>query len=292
MATARGLGSVCIAASAFSMAACGGGAALLHPAHVLGEGRVSAGAGASGQFVFGKGADAIDRGYSSTNGTSPGDAAERAFLEGAVSQATLAPGIAPWVGARAGLGGKYEGGVAYTGRAARIDARHAFGDDTVAVSIGLGASAVLMHPPSNHELPQPGITTPAGRFSGRTNNLSATGWGLDVPVIVGWRSDASLVEAWAGVRAGVERVTGDLETRDSTNVSDHASVAAFRKYGGGLVGAAIGLTPFSVALELDVAYQAVSASVDFPATPAPQNHADATLSGVTVAPSGAVIGKF
>ncbi|HEX7670592.1 MAG TPA: hypothetical protein VF395_13450, partial [Polyangiaceae bacterium] len=172
-------------------------------------------------------------------------------------------------------------------------------DDTVALSIGLGASAVLMHPPSNHDLPQPAATTSAGRFSGRTDNLSATGWGLDLPIIVGWRSSASIVEAWGGVRAGVERITGDLETNDAANGNDHASVVAFRKYGGGLVGAAIGLQPFSVALELDVAYQAVSGTATFPLSAssassagAVQNHIDGTMSGLTVAPSGAIIGKF
>jgi hypothetical protein len=288
MAMARSLGSICIAAAASSVAACGGGAALLHPAHVLGVGRVSAGAGASGQFVFGTGAGAIDRGRTAASANTQGNA-EQAFVEGVVSQAALAPGVAPWVGARAGLGGSNEGGLTYTGRAARVDARHAFGDDTVAFSIGLGASAVLMHPPSVNELQAPPAPT-AGRFAIRTYNLSATGWAFDVPAIVGWRSSASIVEAWAGVRAGVERVTGYLETVEPGDLKGFASVAALRRYGGGLAGAAVGFQPFSVALEVDVAYQAVSATADFPS--GVPSEREAKLSGLTVAPSGAIIGKF
>lgn len=252
------------------------------------------GAGASGQFVFGNGPNAdTARNPAATNGANPASDPERTYLEGAVSQAALAPGVAPWAGARAGLGGSNEGGLTYTGRAARIDARHAFGDDTVAVSLGLGATAVLMHPGSNSDLPPPGTAVPAGRFSGRSNNLAATGWGLDIPIIVGWRSSASVVEAWTGVRAGVERIAGDLETETSVGAEGRAAVTAFRKYGGGLVGTAIGLKPFSVALELDVSYQTASGTATFPATPgAAQTHVDGALSGVTVAPSGAIIGKF
>jgi len=294
MATLRGLGSIGMAASAFALAACGGAGPLLHPAHVLPLGRVSAGVGASGQFVFGGGESSVDRVSVPPGSPVASSNAERVYLEGAVSRAALAPGVAPWAGARAGLGGSNEGGLTYTGRAARIDARHAFGDDTVAVSLGVGASAVLMHPGSNSDLPPPGSAVPAGRFSGRSDDIAATGWGFDVPVIVGWRSSASIVEAWAGVRAGVERVAGDLETQSSVGAQGRASVTAFRKYGGGLVGAAIGLKPFAVALELDVAYQGVSGTATFPASAGgvPESHVDGTLSGVTLAPSGAIIGKF
>lgn len=284
----RGLRSICVAAAASLVAACGGGAALLHPAHVLGLGRVSAGAGASGQFVFGTGASAIDQGRTAATQSTP-DTQERAFVEGVVSQTALAPGLAPWVGARAGLGGSNEGGLIYTGRTVRVDARHAFGNDTVALSIGAGASAVLMHPPSRSDLQTPPVPT-AGRFALSTYNLSARGWGLDVPVLVGWRSSASIVEAWAGVRAGVERVTGDLETVEPGDERGFASVAVLRGYGGGLAGAAIGFAPLAVALEIDVAYQAVSATTDFPSrTPTER---DTHLSGLTIAPSGALIGKF
>jgi hypothetical protein len=69
-------------------------------------------------------------------------------------------------------------------------------------------------------------------------------------------------------------------------------VRALRGYGGGLVGAAVGLRPFWVAIELDVAYQGVSGTASFPAGSAGPATATASASAVTLAPAGAIIGKF
>src|ERR1700741_3567808 len=100
---------------------CGGGAVLLHPAHTLGEGRVTVGAGVSGQFVFGEAEDAIDTGRSvSAPGVSAGTNGEQSYLDGAVAEAMITPGIAPWVSARVGFGGKNEAGATYAGRSLRI----------------------------------------------------------------------------------------------------------------------------------------------------------------------------
>src|SRR4051812_555290 len=96
-----------VAASLFLVAACGGGTPLLHSAHTLPAGRVSAGAGVSGQFAFHAGS------------RPPPDDPEQSGFVAAVERAALAPGVAPWVGARAGLGARVEGGLAYTGRAVR-----------------------------------------------------------------------------------------------------------------------------------------------------------------------------
>jgi len=46
-----------------------------------------------------------------------------------------------------------------------------------------------------------------------------------------------------------------------------------------------------VAVELDVAYQSTTASGRFPGPGGPGRR-DGTLSGVTLAPAGAIIGKF
>src|SRR5258706_5050818 len=105
---ARSLG---VAACLLAVVGCGGGVPLLHPAHVLPAGRVSAGAGVSGEFSL------------RSNGAPrpPGDP-EQAGFEDAVARAALSPGIAPWVGTRAGLGARLEGGLPDTGRAVRVDA--------------------------------------------------------------------------------------------------------------------------------------------------------------------------
>ena len=55
-----------------------------------------------------------------------------------------------------------------------------------------------------------------------------------------------------------------------------------------------GVKPIWVAIELDAAYQTMSAHVTFPAEAIPRDPSErkATFSGVTVAPTGAIIGKF
>jgi hypothetical protein len=256
---------------------CGGGAALLHPARVLGPGNVAAGAGVGGQFV-------VDQ--SAPTAPSP----EQQFLERAASSFAFSPGLSPWVGASVGIAGQNEAGLTYTGRSLRLEGRHSFGSDAVTTSIGAGASAVLSHPGSA------GPTAPmAGRFEGTVDDATAAGFGFDAPALIGWRSTASIVEVWAGVRAGMERVSGDVALGGA---SPHASadLTATRWYGGGLLGFAVGFRPVWVAFEVDVAYQHLSARASFPggggaATAAPGQDTG-TVTGVTAAPAGALIVKF
>ena len=136
-------------------------------------------------------------------------------------------------------------------------------------------------------------TANGGRLPLAGGDLRATGYGFDVPVLVGWRSTASIVQGWVGARGGVEQLKGDLPLVPGAD--EHAPFASFsatRWYGGGLVGAAVGLWPVLVAVELDVAYQGVSGNASFPElTGAPRRH-DGSVSGLTLAPAGAIIGKF
>jgi hypothetical protein len=211
------------------------------------------------------------------------DAAHR--LEQAVAGAALSPGIAPWVGVRAGLGARTEAGLTYTGRTVRADARHAFQSDAYALSIGAGASGVFART-DNSEQP------PGGPVASGNSSLDANGFGFDVPIIVGWRSTASVVQIWAGARGGVERLYGDMRLEDVPAPS--ASVTATRWWGGGLVGGAVGLPPLIVAVELDVAYHGVSGSAEMPGAGGapPPGPSPINVSGLTVAPAGAIIGKF
>jgi hypothetical protein len=259
------------------IAGCGGGAPLLHPAHVLPSGNVSAGAGLSGQFAFRRDPGA-------------GPPEQHAF-EDAVARASLSPGVAPWVGLRAGLGGRFEAGLTYTGRSVRADARRAFGRDAVAVSVGAAASAVFSDPQDHVEN---GTAPPPmqGRLPPGGGDLRATGYGFDVPVLLGWRSTASVVQGWVGARGGVERIDGDLPSPPPMGPASLVSFSATRWYGGGLVGAAVGLWPVTVAVELDVTYQGVSGNATFPVPAGAPRQRDGSVSGITLAPAGAIIGKF
>jgi hypothetical protein len=116
-------------------------------------------------------------------------------------------------------------------------------------------------------------------------------------VIAGWRSSASVVSVWGGVRAGFERISGVMAVSSPNLVGSDAQVlgadlAGSRLWGGGLVGFAVGVKPVWVAVELDAAYQSMSISGTFPAELGAPGERRATLGGFTVAPTGALIGKF
>ncbi len=132
---------------ALGASACGGGAALMHPAHTLSAGRVTFGAGVSNNFALGDADAAIQSARVAAGADTvvlPDE--EEAYLRGTIADTLLAPGLAPWVGARAGVGYDSDAGVTYTGRAVRVDARHSFQDERVALSIGGGLSGKLLRP--------------------------------------------------------------------------------------------------------------------------------------------------
>jgi hypothetical protein len=286
-APARATSCSALVACAAVLAGCAGGAPLLHPAHTLAQGKVTAGAGVSGNFVVGEGVVKVNY---------PGAAPppQQAGLEGWVLQSAFAPGVSPWVGARVGIGGGNEAGVTYHGRSLRVDARHAFGDEKWALSVGAGASAVL----SRIEGTSAGIIGTPGGATVNDHAITSSGWGLDLPVLVGYRSTASVAQLWLGVRGGIERLNGEFAPLGSSQVGTGERYAldnsVMRYYGGGLLGAAIGFRPFWVAFELNVAYQYASGQTELPGEPGqpPVGTATLDMSGVTIAPSGAFIGKF
>jgi hypothetical protein len=106
---------------------CGGGAPLMHSAHVLAPEQMEVGAGFSSEFRL-----------------APTKTEADPLSERMLDQIAFAPGLAPWVSARLGFEDQFEAGLAYTGRTVRLDLRHAFtlGEPT-ALSLGLGASGVL-----------------------------------------------------------------------------------------------------------------------------------------------------
>ncbi|MDP9036698.1 MAG: hypothetical protein M3O50_18005, partial [Myxococcota bacterium] len=153
---------IAIITSLVGASGCGGGLPLLHPARALAPGDLRASAGLSGNVAVGAFADAARRAVElaaadatampSAAGTT-GDPSQRAaamsYAEGALVAASLGAGLAPLVSARVGLAGKpgsggYEGGIMYTGRAARADLRRVFDlSARWALSVGAGGSAVL-----------------------------------------------------------------------------------------------------------------------------------------------------
>lgn len=258
----------------------------MHPAHPLASQRVTMGAGVSNNFVLGGADESIESARQTTVPSGVPEPSDRQqYAEGAIVHTLVAPGLAPWVGARVGIGYGTEGGVTYTGRAARIDGRYALYNDRTALSFGVGASGILSHPTSD----SPGSGTPGtARGVPGVDASGVTGWGLDVPIIAGWRSDAELVQIWGGLRGGYERIFGEIRLRASLDQQEEfrADLSAHRWFAGGLLGLAVGVRPFWVGVELDLAYQRLGGQLEWAGTRA------VAVEGFTLAPTGAVIGKF
>lgn len=246
---------------------CAGSSPLLHPAHTLAAGDVRAMAGLSGNAVVGPMAsrirDAVN--LAAANGGQP--VSGTPYAEGALVDTAIAPGIAPFVGARVGVGSQVEGGIAYTGRGARIDLRKAFGTGKVAFSAGGGLRATFL---GRGTEALPGVAS-----------QGAFGYGLDVPLLVGWRSEAGLYQVWGGVRGGWDHI--GIEPRSTEPVAGAppfpGTLSANRFFVGGVVGLAIGFRHVHVALELDANFESVSGTF---------GGASGSVQGATLVPASAV----
>jgi hypothetical protein len=256
---------------------CAGGSPLLHPAQTLDTGVVRAAAGVSANVAVGSAADDLRtareeaaRAGSAVPGA-PGT--DPAYAKGALVAAAIAPGLAPFVAARVGVGNHIEGGVAYTGRGVRIDMRRSLDFEKVSLSAGVGVTGAFYG--RDQSTPLPGV------------DLTALhGYGADVPLLVGWHSEGGLYQLWAGARGGFER--DDIETltsepKDITIGTPPIRLAATRFFGGGLAGIATGFRHVHVAAEIAASYQSVTG--DF-------NDTHVTASGLSITPAAALWWTF
>lgn len=239
---------------ALALVGCGGGAPLLHPAHTLPEGSVALAAGASGKLVLGglaRGEEKLQAAAATRGGATTPDE-RRGFVQGALVRFAAAPGVAPFAAARVGLGHRNEAGLSYSGRSLRVDGRHAFEWQSVALSFGLAGTGVLARagdrPPNEPMGPDRGLRA--------VEVTSLQGYGFELPVVFGYRSSADVVMLWAGLRGGFEQDGFDALLVDSPDEQFATSGAASRFWGGGLVGFAVGLPPIQVRTEVNVAYEA------------------------------------
>ncbi len=84
---------------------------------------------------------------------------------------------------------------------------------------------------------------------------SLHGYGLELPVIFGYRTSADVVRLWVGVRAGFERDSFNVALVEAPDTQVGGSGDATRFWGGGLVGFSVGLAPIEVRVEVDAAYE-------------------------------------
>lgn len=236
----------------FVLAGCGGGAPLLHPAHVLPPGDVSVGAGLSGQLAL-KALPAETTSSAQNNDASLQDLG-------------VAPGVAPWVSGRMGVKGDNEFGLTFSGRDLRLDGRHAFSLGKPTLSIGLGATAIIAHQPGD-----------GGNASG------VFGGGADLPILIGFKSASDLYSVWFGPRGGFEILSGRLQLGKDT-AAQTFDVGARHFYGMLVAGLRVGFRHVHVAIELDAGYHSVSGTFK----PSTGSETSTNVQQITLTPAGAL----
>jgi len=270
------LRTVTLGACAALVTGCGGGAPLLHPARTLPVGDIRVASGVSANVAAGSLGDdlRVAKDVATKDPTVPGaPGTNPAYAKGALVAAAIAPGLAPFIGARVGVGNQYEGGLAYTGRAVRADLRRSFDSGNVSFSAGLGLSAALYGRQAGSDLPNVDLG-------------ALHGYGFDIPLLIGWESSGGIYKVWGGGRGGFERDVVESLTSEPKPVAlgpQPIHLDADRFWGGAVAGIATGFNHVHVALELSAAYQVVNGNYN-------DNHV--TVRGVTLAPATALWWSF
>lgn len=252
-------------------AGCGAGAPLLHPAHGLAPGSVSGASGVSAHFAPPDAQDAMDEAGQLSSARRADD--PQVLVDGAIAQTLSTPGLAPWFSVRAGLVQNTEGGLSYTGRRARADLRYVFEFDRTALSAGAGFTGIMPNigadPPAEacdapDYCPDPIVNDSYSEIPGFDGG-SVSGWGLDLPLLWGFRSEPGLFALWAGVRARYEDMTGDFRFEAAAGPrTAHASGS--RWVFQGVVGLAVGVKPVWALVELSPAFERMSGKVNLEST--------------------------
>jgi hypothetical protein len=245
---------------------CGGGVPLMHPARTLDAGNVRAAAGVSANFAVGSLGSDRNAAAAEVGGLQAAPQNDPTYAKGALVQAVVAPGLAPFGSARVGLGAQFEAGLTYMGRGARVDLRRSFSWNQLSLSHGAGLSYLFYGSEPEGALPYLDLN-------------SIHGYGADIPVLIGWESGARLFMVWAGVRAGWDHAEISALTSEPPAPNSEVELSATRFYGGGVVGLSAGFRHVHVALEFDVAYQTISGAYF---------EAQTTVAGISAAPAGAL----
>lgn len=288
---ARGLVLWACFASLGYLTGCGGAAPLLHPAQTLPVDRINVGAGVSGNFGSSNVRRAVNRGRSAAGQalTDPTRATE--YAEGVLTQALIAPGATPWVAARTGVAENTEVGLTYTGRGLRLDGRHAWPTgEQWTLSVGLGASALLLTPERTEGRAD---NAAADQSNPRAElDASAKGWGVDLPMLLGYRMLDGFGDIWLGPRLGFERLSGDVRVVDSEPGYLELDVSGSRLWAGLLGGFSLGIPPVWIRFELAATFHRLSGELKSSDAARPLDLDAIEASGWTLAPSGAIVGNF
>jgi hypothetical protein len=244
---------------------CGAGAPLLHPAHPLPSGQISASSGVSAHFAPPDAQRSIDS--ASAIPTDERSEDPQTLVDGALAQTLSTPGLAPWFAIRVGMDGATEAGLAYTGRRVRGDLRYAFVFDQYALSAGGGLTGIMpdigSDPPTdscNPDYCEPIVNDSYSEIPGLDTG-SISGYGFDVPLLAGWRSHPGLLAVWAGLRGRYEHMTGDFRYAAAGGART-APASGSRTVFQGVFGISLGIKPIWALFELSPAYERISGTVN------------------------------
>ena len=285
-----GAWSLALACTLGSLVGCAGGAPLLHPAQPLPVDTVSVGAGVSGEFASAEINDTIEEGRSAAGQPLNDPATANAYAQGVLTEALVAPGMAPWVAARVGLPSNTEAGLTYTGRSLRLDGRFAFDvAEQWMMSVGLGVSGVLLTPDREGTQVDDGgpNTNPDAEFE-----LTGKGWGADLPVLIGYQVLDGIADVWLGPRFGFESLDGDLRVRRGDPTSPLLDAEGTSLWASFLAGFSLGIPPLWLRFELATTYHRLSGSVQATEPDSDLQFDKLEAAGWTLMPSGAIVGKF
>jgi hypothetical protein len=201
----------------------------------------------------------------------PAETTPGAQNDAPLQQLGVAPGVAPWVSGRMGVEGDNDFGLTYSGRAIRVDGRHAFSLGRPTLSIGLGASAIMARRP------------------GDGNDVSGVfGGGADVPLLLGIKSASDLYSIWFGPRGGFEIMGGRLQIGSDAMPMTY-DVHAKHFYGMLVAGMRVGFRHVHVAIELDAGYHHVDGTFAPTGTSA---QTSTSVQQITLTPAGALEVSF
>lgn len=251
----------------------------LYPAKPLAKGTTEFGAGVSGDLPLGPTRRQL-RKVTHAVGPSADPAAaaeqEARAVEAAILETALAPGIAPWLAARGGIGWNSEAQLSTSGRRLRLGVRHGIElPNEIWASAGFGAASLHQRTSNSDDGSENREDAPYLHGAG--------GFGLDIPVVIGWQSRGQIIALWAGIVVGLDQLSARLEP-------SRADVAIVRRYGAGLLGLSAGLEPIRVRAELAANYSSGRAEVrGLGGGPDPRPVA---LRGFSLAPAAAIAFEF
>ena len=270
-----------VAALLSCLTGCGGGMPLWYGPASVKRGDTHFGAGVSSTFLVGgtanqiRRAQGIEAGGLAPSATESGPArGNPEFTPGALAQAAAAPGIAPGVTARVGLGADLEAGVLYTGRSGRLDVRRSFDlKEGRHASVGLAAYTHLYGQPANDDLPSVAVQ-------------NIRGYGAEIPALVGLVRDDGTLGVWGGLRAGGEwirlsRITS--EPKDVTFGATPVGLEATRFFAGPTVGGTVGYKFFHLMAELTASFETIQGSY---------GDVKGSVRGLALTPSTALVFDF